>query len=222
MSDIRTLSMETEGLDTLRQELRYTERRLIARTETAPLAAPFTGMVVRWPGIRDAQLALWDAEDDADVAVSNVDDDADDFVEVTSRAMIHHLGGREHPHYKRLFGMRAPSEIQGLGLESQRSHMAEWPSALRAMPPELAAYADQAQAILDQGRVVLDARQAAHAARADYRITTIRGYFDEANALRLSTFAKLLELAATSGKPKAWPKRFFRSIKKAKPATPAA
>jgi hypothetical protein len=222
MSDIRTLSMETEGLDTLRQELRYTERRLLARPETVAFAAPFTAMGVRWPAIRDEQLALWDAEDDADVAVSNVDDDADDFVDVISRAMIHHLGGREHPHYKRLFGTRAPSEIQGLGLESQRAQMAEWPSALRAMPAELVPYADQAQAILDQGRTVLDARAAANAARANYRINAIRGFFDEANTLRLSTFAKLLELAATSGRPKTWPKRFFRSLKKAKPATSAA
>lgn len=222
MADIRTLTLESEGLDTLRQELRYTERRLLARAETAALAAPFHGLIGRWPGIRDAQLVLWDAEDDADVAVSNVDDDADDLVDVISRAMIHHLGGREHPHYKRLFGVRAPSEIQGLGLESQRAQMAEWPSALRAMPPELVAYADQAQAILDQGRTVLDARAAANAARADYRITTIRTFVDEVNTLRLTTFAKLLELAVSSGKPKTWPKRFFRSIKKAKTTPPAA
>lgn len=166
MADIRTLTLESEGLDTLRQELRYTERRLLARAETAALAAPFHGLIGRWSGIRDEQLALWDAEDDADVAVSNVDDDADDLVDTTSRAMIHHLGGREHPHYKRLFGARPPSEIQGLSLEAQRAEMADWPAALRAMPAELHGYATQAQAVLDNGRAALDAREAARAARA--------------------------------------------------------
>lgn len=222
MADIRTLSYEAESLDTLRVELRYTERRLAARPETAALALPFHEILARWPGIRDQQHALWDAEEDANVLISNTDDDADDFVDNTSRALLHHLGSKEHPLYQRLFGALSPSELQALSLEPQRAKMADWPSTLRLMPAEMGPAADQAQALLDAGRTALDARVAANVARAGYRITTIRGFFEEANALRLTTFAQLLQQSAMAKRPKNWPKRFFKAAKKTKKAAAVA
>ena len=214
MSDIRTLSYEFEGLAALRTELRFSERRLAARPETAHLAPPFGALVTRVAEVRAQQLMLGDAEDDADVAVANCDDDGGDLVDVIARALIHHLGSREHPHYKRLFGGKAPSVIQHLGLESQSKVMADWPAALRAASPEVAPLGDRVQATLDAGRRALDARVQAQAARANYRIGPIRALFEDANTLRLATFAQLLVLAAATKKPKAWPKRFFRVVKR--------
>jgi hypothetical protein len=219
MADIRTLSHESESLETAREELRYSERRLAARPETAALAVPFTTLLARWPGIRDAQLAHWDAEANADVAVANLDDDADDLVEDLSRFLINLFKGREHPQYKRIFGDDAPSGVQALGLESQRARMADWPAALREASPETAPFADRIQTVLDAGRVALDERVAAAAARANHRVNAIRGFFDEANALRLTTFAQLLTLSASTGKSKSWPKRFFYTARKAKKPT---
>lgn len=213
MADIRTLSYVAEGLDALRSELRFSERRLAARTETAHLAPPFGALVMQVMEVRDTQMALWDAEDDADVLVSNCDDDGDDLVDVTTRALNHHLGSREHPHYKRIFGGKPPSEIQHLGLESQSKVMADWPAALRAASPELAPLADQVQAMLDASRLALDARTHAAAARANHRVGPVRLAFEAANTLRLTTLAQLIVLGAASKMPKAWPKRFFRVTK---------
>ena len=217
MADIRTLSPDDEGLDTLRSELRYTERRLLARAETAALAEPFQGLVVRWSGVRDAQLAHWDAEDDADVAVGNLDDDADDLVLPISHKLLGVFGSTDHPMYVRVFGSDTPSTIQGLGLESQIKRMAEWPATLRAANPELTALADQVQVILTAGRTALDGRVAAASARADYRVTAIRAFYEEVNGIRLTAYGQLLGIAASTGKPKTWAARFFRKGKKRKP-----
>jgi hypothetical protein len=222
MADIRTLSYEDEGLDALRSELRYTERRLTSRAETAALAAPFQALIARWAGIRDQQLALWDAEDDADVAVGNLDDDADDLVPPVSHALLHVLGSTSHPQYERVFGKDTPSTIQGLGLESQIARMADWPASLRTISPETAPLGERVQGILTAGRVALDGRVASAAARADYRVGAIRGLFEEANAARLIAYGQLLGLAASTGKPKTWATRFFRKSKKTKKAAAEA
>jgi len=217
MADIRTLSLDDEGLETLRSEIRYTERRLLARLETVALAAPFHGLVVQWPDIRDAQLAHWDAEDDADVAVGNLDDDADDLVLPISHKLLSVFGSSDHPLYARIFGSDTPSTIQGLGLESQIKRMAEWPASLRAASPELVGLADQVQTVLTAGRTTLDGRVAASSARADYRVTEIRAFFDEVNSTRMTAYGQLLGIAASTGKPKTWATRFFRKGKKRKP-----
>lgn len=216
MADIRTLSYESEGLETLRSELRYTERRFLARPETAPLAEPFQGLVARWPTLRDTQVAHWDAEDDADVAVGNFDDDADDLILPISHSLLHVLGRTNHPIYERIFGSDTPSTIQGLGLESQLLRMAEWPATLRAAGTELEAHADLVQNVLVGGRAAIEARVAANAARADHRVTEIRAFFDEVNGTRLTAYGQLLGIAASNGKPKTWATRFFRKGKKRK------
>jgi hypothetical protein len=90
---------------------------------------------------------------------------------------------------------------------------------LREASPETAPFADRIQTVLDAGRVALDERVAAAAARANHRVNAIRGFFDEANALRLTTFAQLLTLSASTGKSKSWPKRFFYTARKAKKPT---
>ena len=216
MADIRTLSLDVDTLETLRSELRYTERRLLARTETATLAEPFQALTVRWAVIRDAQVAHWDAEDDADVVVANSDDDADDLIHPISYKLLSVLGSSDHPMYARIFGSDAPSAIQGLGLESQMKRMAEWPASLRAASPELLGLADQVEAVLAAGSVALEARSTANAARADYRATELRAFFDEVNGVRLTTFGQLLGIGASTGKPKNWAARFFRKGRKKK------
>lgn len=216
MADIRTLSYESEGLETLRSELRYTERRLLARPETAPLAEPFQALVARWPEIRDAQVGHWDAEDDADVAVANYDDDADDLILPISNALLNALGRTTHPLYERVFGDDTPSTITGLGLESQLLRMADWPTSLRAASPDLEAHAVLVQNVLVGGRAAIEARAAANAARADHRVTDVRAFFDEVNGTRLTAYGRLLGIAASADKGKTWATRFFRKGRRTK------
>ena len=205
-------------METLRSEIRYTERRLLARPETVALAEPFQGLGVRASAMRDTQQAHWDAEDDADVAASNADDDADDLIIPTSHTLLHVLGRTNHPIYERIFGSDSPSAIQGLGLESQVHRMAEWPATLRTGGAELAALADQFEAVLNAGRAALEGRAAAASARADHRATEIHAFFEEVNGTRLTAYGQLLGIAASGGKPKTWSTRFFRKGRKRKPS----
>ena len=216
MADIRTLSVDVDTLETLRSELRYTERRLLARSETAALALPFQGLTLRWAVIRDSQVAHWDAEDDADVSVSNSDDDADDLIHPVSYKLLSVLGGSDHPVYARILGSDAPSAIQGLGLESQVKRMADWPQSLRTASPELSGLAEQVEAVLTAGKAALDERSAAASARADFRVNELRAFFEEVNGVRLTTFGQLLGIGASTGKPKNWAARFFRKGRKKK------
>jgi hypothetical protein len=70
------------------------------------------------------------------------------------------------------------------------------------------------------GRAALDQRVAAGGARADHRVRVIQGYFDDANALRRSTFGGLVTYAAAHGLPPTWAQRPFRKGRTRRAKTP--
>lgn len=210
MSDIRTIDIN-EGLDVLRSELKYTELRLLSRDETRPYAAAFTALLERWPAVRAGQLAAWDAEDAADVAVANADDDNDDAVLAVDAAILadgHPKGSATHARY---LGTDTVKGVQKLGLESQLGRTADWAASLRsAGSPNMGRAADTVAAAQTAGQAALAQRVTAAGARADQRVRVIQAFFDDANALRQSTYGGLLTYAAANHKPVGWARRPFR------------
>ncbi len=210
MTDIRSIDIN-EGLDALRSELKYTELRLLSRDATRSYAAAFTTLLARWSSVRDGQLAAWDGEDAADVAVANADDDLDDAMPATDAAILadgHPKGSATHARY---LGTDTVKAVQRLGLESQIARTADWPASLRsAGSPNMAAAADAVAAAQTAGQAALTLRVTAAGARADQRVRVIQAYFDDANALRLSTYGGLLSYAVANHMAADWARRPFR------------
>jgi hypothetical protein len=213
MTDIRTLE-DDDGLEAIRADLKYSERRLSRREATRSYAAAFTTLLGRWSALRDAQLARWDAEDDADVAVADADDDLDDAITAVDKALLAHLAGKEHPQYVRYFGDDTVKGVQRLGLETQIARVEGWSASLRTMGDAPARAADALDAAITAGRAALAARVAAAAARADHRSRDVQSFVDDANALRRSTYGALVAHAAQNGLGTSWPNRFFRRGKR--------
>lgn len=214
MTDIRTIDID-EGLDALRSELTYTLLRLKANETTRDLAAPFEALLARWPAIRDGQLAAWDAEDAADVAIANADDAMDDATALVARDLLAIYQTYEHEQMKRFFGNDTPSAIQRLGVESQASRTAGWGPSLRTQGRTAAA--DAIEAAQAQASAAVAQRIAAAGARADHRVRVIQALFDDANALRRSTFGTLVTRGASANRPASWAARPFRRGRRRRP-----
>ena len=209
MADIRQVDID-EGLDALRSELKYTELRLLSREATRAFAAPFTALLDRWPAVRDWQLAAWDAEDAADVAVANADDDLDDLVPRVEAAAVRFYGAKDSPGVKRYMGEDTSKSIQRLGLESQLGRTADWAASLGTLESGAGSISERMAAVHVAGHAALAQRVAAGGARADHRLRVIQTYFDDANALRISTYGALLSYAAEHGLATDWARRPFR------------
>lgn len=201
----------SDSLDTLWEELAYSDARFRSDPDASALAEPFGVLIDRVILTEQGQRTVWRREIEAQAAC-----DADTvlihaLVANIERDLLHaERQGRSAPRYRRYFG-RTARDISRLGLASTLEHVQGWPTSLASEPePALSAHAEPLTALIARGRASLQRRADATSARADHRAREIVALFDDANAARLSALGELLRIAPTRDQAPTWASGFFR------------
>ncbi|MBI4957485.1 MAG: hypothetical protein HY908_36090 [Myxococcales bacterium] len=212
---IRTLQHE-ESLETVRDELVYTDARLKKSKHTKPHVGALADLLTRWQTVFVGQLGVWDAQTVAQAGVDAVDDDLDDLVDDTDRALRQIVkDDRGSARYRRYFP-EAPSALARLGLESELDRVRTWPGSLGSEPEDaLKTLAPAVAASVAEGDAAVAERRAAAAAGADQRVRDIVRLVDDVNAARRSLYGTLIQLAEAQHLASDWPRRFFRRRERA-------
>ncbi|HEY1956217.1 MAG TPA: hypothetical protein VGH28_11395 [Polyangiaceae bacterium] len=200
-----------DALDTIWDDLVYTEARLSADKRAKDLAKAVSALVARVEKVSLEQRAKWRAETNAEAVVDKCDDDLDDQVSAFSNDLSHAEGGKKNTaRYKLYFGSSATDVIR-LGLKSELEKIGGWVSKLKK--EKLAALGGHAKAftaLASAGKAALAARTEAQSARASHRIETIHTLVDDVNAARISIAAELDTRAVKLRLPHDFSSRFFR------------
>jgi hypothetical protein len=215
----------TLSLDTLWEELIFTEARLSVEEPSKPFALTFQDLLTRLGTVRNGQLEVWREEVLAQALVSAADDRLDDLVRALARVLLRLVNADVRaPLYLRYFAS-TPSSVVRLGLESEVARVRGWVDSLVSEPDkDLQALGAQLRTLVGQGDLALERRRKAGAARSDHRVRAIVPLIDDINSARLSVFGALTKIAGEQRLPRDWSDRFFRHSTRAPrdPAQPAA
>jgi uncharacterized protein (DUF1786 family) len=213
------------ALDTARDELIYTEARVLMEARTASLAVTFVTLQERTDAVQAGQRAVWRREVVAHVGVAYADEILDECVENVSEQLLRVIPRRDRKdaRYLRYF-KKAPSGVVRLGLASELEVVRAWPASLKTEPEDALKQAGVAlEKAIEQGEKALAERASAMAATADHRVRSIVPLLDDVNAARLSVYGHLVGLVQEHGRARDWPDRFFRTEAREKKAgAPAA
>ena len=222
---------DSESLDSVAEELLFTESRLKSDEHAKDMAAPMTALMAQVDQVRLGQIAASRSEVTAQAAVAAAADLLDDWIRSLDRALREVVRGNiESPRYKRYFAT-APSSFVRLGLESEISRVRGWVESLAGEPEQILKDLGASLAtLLTQGDAALDQRRKAVSGRSDHRVRSITSLIDEINTTRTALYGNLARKAADTGLPIDWPARFFRhggrskdeKPEEAKPAPPSA
>ena len=221
---------DTESLDSIWEELVYTEARLLKDEHAKDLAPVVAALEKRLATVRAGQLDAWRAEIIAQSGVDAEDDALDDGVRSFARDLLHaEKGNRESARFKRYFPI-APNEIVRLGLESELKRVETWPESLAREPDKpIKAHAKPFASRTKAGGEAVEERRATAGKRADHRVRQIVTLVEGVNAARVSLFGMLASRIEKHGLDIDWPARFFRrtgrsvrSRSEPAPATPGA
>jgi hypothetical protein len=194
-------------------DLEYTEAALAADDDTHELAKPFRDEIKEWDGIfkaeRESRRAVTRAE--AVVAVRNAQLDAHTS-QFGARVLAEGGNDRKGPFFRRFFPV-APSEFVRRPLRKQAEH------TIHVMVVELGkldkkhALRPFAASLEKLAKAALSALDARTQSKGDRGIAghDVDEWKEGVNALRLSTYAELLKIAADVGRSRAWADAFFRS-----------
>ena len=202
---------DSESLETVWDELVYTEARL-EKSEHARAHAPlFAALLKRWEKVSAGQRTAWRAEIAAQAAVDEANDDLDDLVDEVDDALQGVTGrDREAPRYRRYFS-QSPSSVRRMALERELAVVRTWPQSLATEPETaLKAVGRRLQEGLQSGDAAVSERSQAAAARADHRVREINHFIAEVNGTRQSVYGMLVTRGQQAGLPKDWAERFFR------------
>lgn len=210
MARIRTIQHD-DALDTVWEELVYTEARLSEDALAADLAPVFQELLAQLETARHGQREAWRREV---VAQARVDAANAALDASTTRLGVRLLaaveGQRESPRWRRYF-KEGPSDVVKLALGRQVERVRGWPASLAAEPEEsVRALAAELTARIGAGDAALRSRAEAAAARADQRVREVLTLVDDVNAARMRTMGSLLQRAAERGLPRDWAESFFR------------
>jgi hypothetical protein len=199
-----------DALDTIWDDLVYTEARLSADKRTKDLAKPIAQLLARLEKIALAQKSNWRAETIAQALVDKCDDDLDDQVAAFSNDLSHAEGGKKNTErYKFYFGTSATDVIR-LGLKSEIAKIETWVGKLKGEKiAALKAHAAKFAALVKDGEAALGSRTTTQTARAAHRIDAIHSFVDDVNAARNSIAAELDKRAVKLGVPHDFSPRFF-------------
>jgi hypothetical protein len=212
---IRQISPD-ESLQSIWEELVYTEARLLNDPQAQKLAADFSGLLKRWAKVSAGQLAVWRDEIVAQAGVDAADDDLDEQVDEIDHALLHLDRDRGSPRYRRYFS-KPRNEIVRMGLETELDRVRAWPPSLAGEPEkELKGLGKQLGKSLAAGDEAVKERRAAAGATADHRVRKIVSFVDEVNGVRQSTYGELIKRGQAKKLPKGWAERFFRRTQRAK------
>lgn len=215
---MRTLSAD-ESVDTIWEELVYTEARLRGDPRTSDLAAPVTEQLERLDGVRRGLWGVWRAEVLAQAAVDSADDDLDDSVDGLGKELLTTVGhDRKHPRFTRYFS-QSPSMVIRKGLQAELEQVRGWPASLatEAEAP-LQQRGHDLEGRITQGDAAIAQRLQAANARADYRVRQLYTFIDDVNAVRRSLYGELTKRAVEKKLAKDWPERFFKRWARKAPA----
>lgn len=212
---------DDSALDSIWEEVVFTEARLLGDDNAKELAPPFSQLRDRSEEVRGGQLAAWREEVVAQAAVKAADDRLDDWVHALDLALSTVLAGdRQSPRYRRYF-TQAPSAIIRMRLESELGLVRGWADSLASEPePVLQGLGADLRKLVEQGDVALEGRRKAAAARTDHRVRSISSLIDDINEARVSTYGALTKKAAELHLPRNWPDRFFQHATHAPKAEP--
>jgi hypothetical protein len=222
---IRTLR-DSESLDSIAEELLFTESRLKSDENAKEFAPGVSALMVNVDRVRSGQVAASRDEVTAQAMVAFADDRLDDWIGGFDRDLQDVVqGNTQSPRYGRYLST-APWTFTRLGLESEISRVRGWVESLAGEPEQsLKDRGTELAKLIAQGEAALDQRRKAVAARSDHRVRSISSLVEEINTARASLYGALARKAAEVGLPIDWPGRFFRrgSHKKAAQApAPAA
>lgn len=217
-----------DSLDSIWEDLVFTEARLSGDERTKDLAAAISELIARLDQVRGGQLGVWRQEVAAQAAVAAVDDQLDDWVRALDTALLAVVAqDTQSPRYRRYFSI-SPSAIIRLRLERELTRVRAWADSLSTEPePALQQLGAQLRTLVVLGDQALEQRRKATTSRADHRVRTITSLISDMNGVRMSIYSALTKKAADLRLPQDWANRFFRRSTKAtkvqpvQPAQPA-
>jgi hypothetical protein len=217
---------ETVSLETIGEELVFTETRLLVDELAKEFAPPISQLLVRQREVSNGQFAAKHEEVAAQAAVSAADDQLDDLLLDLARELMRVVSeDPRSPRYARYFS-DTPSAIVRLGLESETARVRGWVDSLCSEPEaSLQALGARLRKAIEGADQVLDRRRKAGAARSDHRVREIASLIDDVNSARRSLYGTLTKKAADTRLPRDWADRFFRhnsrDAKEAPPTPPS-
>lgn len=207
---------EDESLESVWDDMVFTEARLKVEQEARDFVAPVASLIARLDDARKGQATVRRDEVAAHAAVAAADDALDDCVRAIDRALSDaEHGNRQSARYKRYF-TSTPSTFTRLGLESELSRVRGWVASLAGEPEQsLKDLGTRLDTIIKQGDTVLEQRRQAVAARSDHGVRTVTPLIEDINAARGSLYGNLAERGRKARLPPDWPSRFFRRSSRA-------
>ena len=214
-SPIRTIPHD-EGLDSIWEELVYSESRTLKDKNAKDQAKPFAQLIERCDEIRAGQRQAWRAEIVAQAGVDAADDALDDDVDDLDTELLHaERGERTSPRYKHYFS-KPKNEIVRLGLESELGKVRGWPASLKAEPEKpLQKMAGRFETDIEAGDAAIKERQETAQVRSAHRVKEIVTFIDDVNAARRSIYGILLSRGEELKMDSDWAGRFFRRTARA-------
>lgn len=210
---MKTIPM-TVSMDTLCDELIYTEARLMADPLTEDLAKGIASLIDKVEKVAVGQDAIWRKEEAAQAMNDACDDMLDDFVfnleDHLTYLLRHERNVRESARFTLYFKM-SPRELRRLSLRSQLPEMKTWVNMLKGESEQpLKDLATDLDKLIQKCDKAIAQFDALIAERDTYRTRTIEPLIDEVNSGRTKLLATLIQRADANRKPRDYQERFFK------------
>jgi hypothetical protein len=193
-------------------ELEYTEAALLAEPATAELAPPVTLKLGQWDGVFSAWRSARREITRSNAVVAVVNAMLDEVTKLFGgEALVEAKQDRKSPLFRRFFPV-APSELIRWGFRDQvdaTKNMIIVELRKLAEGNRLRAYIEPMTSLVTSATNAIERRSVVWGERSGVGLTT-EDYKRGVNALRTTTYAELLKIAAANGWSKAWADSFFR------------
>lgn len=202
--------VSTSSLTAIREDLVFTEARLLADPNVASHAKAISGLLKDWETVQKQQFAHWDAITKGDALVGAADDNLDDFIPVFANA-IRGTAGEKSATWK-LFFKVTPYEFAAPVLGNQLEAMRSWVKLL-AKDKELGAHKKPLEKLIAEADAAVQARKNAALANEQFRTTGgLAEFLAKVSKTRDGVAAAIDGLAAKSATTsRHYTSRFFRS-----------
>jgi hypothetical protein len=188
----------------------------ISRPGTPPVAPPFVALQTELTGVVQQDLQLVFNVTRARILVLLIDENIDGLIDAVVHVVLTVTGNnRETPLYLHFMGNQIPSEIKNPVLGEELVTAKGWISSLQSSPhPGLVALAPWlADTVKIAEQRELDWLTAEQTLKSFREVGPRKAFIDKANALRLSTFGALGDIAHSHPElnlPKDFAERFFK------------
>jgi hypothetical protein len=209
----------TPSLETIRDELVFTQARCLADPDAKDLTADLKKRLAEWHDVHATQLELWDAQAIADARISAADDALDSFIDTFSGAMLAVVGqNRADPRYA-LYFKAAPSDLKRPVLGAELDTLRGWAAHLaKETDPRLSGLSSQLKKALKAADEAVKARRKADAENEAFRKTGgLATYLADVQKTRDALYVALDARRIERKRARSWPDQAFRKRSAAKP-----